>query len=591
MHQFIETIRRLRLDRATVGYTVAAWAIVQAAALAAGAFAWPNWILQIVIVGALLGFPAVLVFAWVLAVRREHGSAFRPTRSDVVVLANLGAVFLVAAAVLVLGFWPRVHSNRQIATELDAPPASVAVLPFANVGGDPRKRYFSDGLSDELINELARIPTLRVAARSSSFAFAGKSQDARAIARSLNVHAVLEGSVREAGNRVRINAQLVSGTDGYQIWAQSYDRELTDILALQEEIARSVTTALSARLLPKVHRESIGAQAYRLYLQGKYFSAKANAGDLEKAIALFRRTNEAAPRYAPAFAESAAAALELAEVFGKSNWLSPAEVSATKAHDIDPENLQALTVMAEIAIDKWDWAKATEMYGRARTINPNNVFVQHLRSVLANIFQYPQEMLAAEEKALTLNPLSFGLKFNIANWYLAVGNYQKAAEMTAEALKIQPANLDARSQQCLIAVRSGKLDEAKHILRTLAAAYTQDPQNFGDCPFELAIAMRDPAEARRVVDRAAADFLANSGYATTIGDHYRQLRDFRLAMEWYERAYVNREVLLFAVPYERNPDKTFLATPAWKSLWAREPIRVWLAARTQFGKTIVKPES
>jgi hypothetical protein len=93
------------------------------------------------------------------------------------------------------------------------------------------------------------------------------------------------------------------------------------------------------------------------------------------------------------------------------------------------------------------------------------------------------------------------------------------------------------------------------------------------------------------VDRAAADFLANSGYATTIGDHYRQLRDFRLAMEWYERAYVNREVLLFAVPYERNPDKTFLATPAWKSLWAREPIRVWLAARTQFGKTIVKPES
>src|SRR6476646_2054872 len=174
MHQFIETIRRLKLDRVTVGYTVAAWAIVQAAALAAGAFVWPNWILQVVIVGALLGFPAALVFAWVLAVRKEHGSAFRPTGSDVIVLANLGAAFVVAAALLSLLFWPRVH-NPQGPTGLTAPPASVAVLPFANVGGDPEKRYFSDGLSDELINELASVPSLHVAARSSSFAFAGKA--------------------------------------------------------------------------------------------------------------------------------------------------------------------------------------------------------------------------------------------------------------------------------------------------------------------------------------------------------------------------------------------------------------------------------
>ncbi len=588
MSRFFETIRRLKLDRATVGYAVAAWAVVQAAALAAGAFAWPNWILQLVVVGAVLGLPAALVFAWVVAVRKEHGSIFRPSRADTLVLLNLGGVLVAVAALLVMVFWPRMHSETSAP---DAPSSSVAVLPFANVGDDPAKRYFSDGLSDELINALARIPSLRVAARSSSFALAGKAQDARTIARALNVHAVLEGSVREAGNRVRINAQLVSGTDGYQIWSQSYDRELTDILTLQEEIARSVTTALSARLLPKTHLQSIDAQAYRLYLQGKYFSAKANADDLEKAIALFRKANAAAPHYAPVFAESAAAALELAEVFGKSSWLDPAEISASKAHDLDPENLQALTVLAEIAIDKWDWAKAMDMYRHAYSLNPNNVFVQHLRSVLANIFQYPQEMLAAEEKALALNPLSFGLKFNIGNWHLAMGNYREASEMTAEALKLQPANLDAVSQQCLIAVRTGKLAEARRSAQSLSATYAQDPQNFGDCPFEIALAEHKPAEARSVVARAAADFLSNGGYATTIGDHYRQLRDFRTAMEWYERAYVNREVLLFSVPFERKPDKVFLATPAWKVLWAREPIRRWSAARAQFGKTIAKAES
>ncbi|MBV9570605.1 MAG: hypothetical protein JO056_05115 [Alphaproteobacteria bacterium] len=589
MKHLIETARLRGLDRVTVGYTVAAWAIVQGAALAAGAFAWPNWILQGVIVGAVFGLPAALALAWVLAVRRETGSTFKPTRNDLQVLAGVAAVFVLASAILVLVFWPRTHPET---TAMDnAPPGSVAVLPFANVSGDPSKRYFSDGLSDELINGLARIPSLRVAARSSSFAFAGKDQDARSIARALNVGALLEGSVRESGNRVRITAQLVSGKDGYQLWSQSYDRELTDILALQDEIARAVTVALSARLLPKSHAAPIDAQAYRFYLQGKYLSAKANPDDLEKAIALFGKANAAAPRYAPAYAETASAALELAEVYGKSNWLTPAEVAATRAQELDPENLQALTVLAEVEIDKWNWSKATDLYRRARSLNPENVFVLHLRSVLAYVFQFQGEVLAAEVKAAAFNPLSFGLKFNIANWYLTAGKYDKAAAFTNQALKLQPANLDARSQSCLIAIRRGDVQEAKRIAKIFAQASAKDPQNFGDCPFEIALAQHNPAEARKIVDRAAADFLTNGGYATSIGDHYRKLGDFNVAMSWYERAYVNHEVLLFGVPYQRERDVRFLNTPAWKSLWSREPIRVWLKARAEFGKTIQKTES
>lgn len=591
MREYIKTVRRLHLDRITVGYTVAAWAVIQATALAAGAFAWPNWILQVSIIAALLGLPIALVLTWAFAVRREHGSLFRPNRQDLLVLGNLAGVFLVAAALLVTVFWPRVHIGRDPKVLAGPPQGSIAVLPFANSGGRPDERYFSDGLSDEVINTLARVPSLRVAARSSSFAFAGKAQDARAVAKVLNVRALLEGSVREAGNRVRITAQLVNGENGYQLWAASYDRQLTDILAVQDDIARAVTMALSDRLLPKGHAVPIAPQAFRMYLQGKFLSARDNAEDLERAVALLQKAGAAAPHFAPALAEEASAALELAEVYGKANWLAAAEVAASQAVEADPKNVQALSVLAQVAIDKWDWQQAVDVQRRMHAISPNNVFVLHVRSVLANIFQYPEEMLAAEQKALALNPLSFGLRFNIANWYLTRGEYTKAAEFTNAALKIQPANLDARSQQCLIAVRNGNLLQARRIAQSLAATYAKDPQNFGDCPFEIALTSGKPAEARMIVDRGAADFLSNGGYATAIADHYRRLGDYRTAMEWYERAYVNREVLLFAVPFERNPDKKFLASAAWKALWSRDPIRRWIAARAAFGKTILKTES
>lgn len=590
MQQFVETIRRLNLDRATAAYAVAAWVIVQVAALAASAFAWPNWVLQLVILSAVVGLPAALLVAWIVAVRREHGSVFRPTRADTFVLGNLGAILIAVAALLVVVFWPRMHRDTVDAAS-GAPPASVAVLPFANVGGDPGKRYFSDGLSDELITALARVPSLRVAARSSSFAFEGKAQDARTIARALNVRALLEGSVREAGNRVRITAQLVGGKDGYQLWSQSYDRQLTDILVLQDEIARSVTGALSARLLPKALVPPINADAYRLYLQGKALSAKANPDDLESSISIFQKASSAAPRFAPVYAETAAAQLELADVYGKSSWLAPAEISATKAHELDPHNIQALVILSEIAIDKWDWQKAMDLYRQARAINPENIFVVHLRSVLASIFQFPQEMLSAEMKAVSLNRLSLGLRLNIGNWYLAAGDYSKASDAIRQAANIQPGNLDLRVQQCLLAARTGKLGQARQLAKSLSSAYAKDPQNFGDCAFEVAIAERKNADARKIVDRAAADFLANGGYATFVGDHYRKLGDYAAALAWYERAYVNREVVLFNVPYERKPDEKFLGTSGWKSLWAREPIRIWLLARQRFETMIVKPES
>jgi TolB-like protein/Tfp pilus assembly protein PilF len=563
---------------------------VQVAALAASAFAWPNWVLQLVILSAVVGLPAALLFAWIVAVRREHGSVFRPTRADTFVLGNLGAILVVVAALLAVVFWPRMHRDTVDAAS-GPPPASVAVLPFANVGGDPGKRYFSDGLSDELITALARVPSLRVAARSSSFAFEGKAQDARAIARALNVRALLEGSVREAGNRVRITAQLVGGKDGYQLWSQSYDRQLTDILVLQDEIARSVTGALSARLLPKALVLPINADAYRLYLQGKTLSAKANPDDLESSISIFQKASSAAPRFAPVYAETAAAQLELADVYGKSSWLAPAEISATKAHELDPHNIQALVVLSEIAIDKWDWQKAIDLYRQARAINPENIFVVHLRSVLASIFQFPQEMLSAEMKAVSLNRLSLGLRLNIGNWYLTAGDYSKASDAIRQAANIQPGNLDLRVQQCLLAARTGKLGQARQLAKSLSSVYAKDPQNFGDCAFETALAERKNADARKIVDRAAADFLAKGGYATFVGDHYRKLGDYAAALAWYERAYVNREVVLFNVPYERKPDEKFLGTSGWKSLWAREPIRTWLFARQRFETMIVKPES
>src|SRR3954468_21399157 len=280
MEQLLELARERKLDRVGATYAVAAWLLVQAASIAPPAFGPPAWVLRWLIVAAMAGFPLVLAGAWVKFSRAPMAAAPRPfDRKDWLLTGLIGLVAVLLLVQLALGFsWRSTRSASQPMPQQAV--SSVAVLPFANLSGDPSKAYFSDGIADQLISELARTPSLRVAARTSSFAFRGKDVDIKAIAKALNVRSVLEGSVREDGTRVRIAAELVDASNGFQIWSETYDRDLTNILALQDEIAGAIARALSKRFWGRVaatrpvDRVRIDPEAYKFYLQGQFYLAQ-----------------------------------------------------------------------------------------------------------------------------------------------------------------------------------------------------------------------------------------------------------------------------------------------------------------------------
>src|SRR5438045_8412650 len=245
MEQLLELARERKLDRVGATYAVVAWILVQAASIGLLAFDSPLLALRWLIVAAMAGFPLVLALTWMKGSRTAPAPGPLDLK-DWLLVGLMGLVVVLLIVQLALGL-----SWRRNAPESLQPPvriaSSIAVLPFANLSGDSSKAYFSDGIADQLISELARTPSLRVAARSSSFAFRGKAVDVRTAARALGVRTVLEGSVREDGRRVRIAAELVDASNGFQIWSESYDRDLTNILALQDDIAHAITAALTKR--------------------------------------------------------------------------------------------------------------------------------------------------------------------------------------------------------------------------------------------------------------------------------------------------------------------------------------------------------
>ncbi len=212
----------------------------------------------------------------------------------------IGIAAAVAVIVLLGVFW----FGRKSKTSAQAGQISIAVLPFVNMSPDKNQEYFSDGLAEQLLNDLARTPGLRVIARTSSFQFKGKTEDLRVIGQKLDVANILEGSVRKEGNKVRITAQLIQTSDGSHLWSDTYDRELNDVFAVQDDIARSVADALKITLLgeKKSSVKSQNAEAYNAYLQGRYFLRRAGARrTLQKAIGYFEQSIQLDPDYAPAW--------------------------------------------------------------------------------------------------------------------------------------------------------------------------------------------------------------------------------------------------------------------------------------------------
>jgi TolB-like protein/Tfp pilus assembly protein PilF/DNA-binding XRE family transcriptional regulator len=432
---------------------------------------------------------------------------------------------------------------------------SIAVLPFVNLGDDAADAHFADGLAEELLNVLAKIPGLRVASRTSAFCFRGDATAAiPAIARRLNVATVLEGSVRRAGRRVRITAQLVEAATDSHLWSQSYDRQLDDLFAVQDDIARAVVqelrsallgeradAAADARVQAQLRAATRGrtgnAEAHELYLLGRFLVDRLTPDDTATGIGYLRQALQLDPRYALAWAGLAGAYSNqagygwapLARTFGL------ARAAARHALELEPELAEGHAELGWVQIsDEWDWHAADASYARALELGAGDRSIVGAASVLADSLGRRDEAVALARRAAALDPLSFIAHGNLALRCLNSGLLDEADAALETASRLNPRAALLHAVRGTLRLEQGRPAEA-------LAAFQQESLE----PLRLAgVAMSQHALGQRALREAAlrelVDRCAGDG-ALQIAETYAFLGDRDRAFEWLERAYAQRD--------------------------------------------------
>jgi TolB-like protein/DNA-binding winged helix-turn-helix (wHTH) protein/Tfp pilus assembly protein PilF len=347
---------------------------------------------------------------------------------------------------------------------------SIAVLPFADMSAAKDEQYFSDGLSEQLINDLARVSGLRVVGRSSAFQFRDKNEDLRDVGRKLGVANVLEGSVRCDGNHVRITAELIKTDDGFQLWSQTYDRQINDIFAVQDEIAQSATEALQLKLLggnrqpiaPTVRGANPGA--YQAYLQAKYFSGRGQSKeDLDKALSYIDTAIKLDEKYAPAWALRATVQNEMAE-YGLTNpadGYRRARGDAERAVALDPGSASGYLALANTQIDyDWDWDAAQISLAKAAAIEPGNIEVFRLQSHLSRILGSLDQAINFYEHVVELDPLRANSYSGLEYLLYVAGRYDEARAAMQKALDLNSRATNVHLTQVKMLITEGKPQQA-----------------------------------------------------------------------------------------------------------------------------------
>ncbi len=343
----------------------------------------------------------------------------------------------VVAAVACFALWKIRDAARP-----DHPVDSLVVLPLVNLTGDPEFEYFSDGLTEELTNALAHLEALRVVARTTAFQFKGKSQDIRSIARQLNVNAVLEGSVRREGQRLRVTVQLNDARSGYHIWSKTYEREQLDLFNIQEDVAQQVADAIRSGGQPlKVYRGSRNPEAYHSFLLGRFYLNRPDDASRRRAIPLFQKAISQDSRYAAAYAG-------LAECYTLLAWqssipplsaLAAARQAADQAVALDDSLAEAHTSQAILHLQlARNWAAADQQFRRAIQLNPNDAIAHHWYSHYFIAMGRIGESLAESQRALELDPLDVHISAHLSWHYLRARDYPNAIKAGLQTLELDP---------------------------------------------------------------------------------------------------------------------------------------------------------
>jgi TolB-like protein len=474
---FFEEIKRRNVVRVGIAYVVIGWVLAQLAEFAFENFGAPDWALKSFVVVLLLGLPLALFFAWAFemtpdGIKREkdvdRSQSITPHTGRKLDFIIIGVLVVAVGALLTDRFMvePEPVSEpvetaapETVATDIEIVTTgkSIAVLPFVNMSDD--KDYFADGLSEELLNLLAKTPGLKVAGRTSSFAFKGKQEDLRAIGAALGVATVLEGSVRRSGDRLRITAQLINVDDGFHLWSETYDRQMADIFDIQDDVANSITGALRLQLAPGSDKPTDNAEAYALYVEAlPYIANNDDPNVLEIVTELLDSAIALDPTFAKAYeAKALTYWMTAGETTNAQTAAQQIRTSSEKALELDP-SLVLARFYAETAVE-WEWESEFDAVGRALAAAPTDFNILRAWCYDLMVAGYLQEALRCTDKLIELEPLSPLSHWRAAMDYSALGRRREARDAWQRALNVSEGTTYA-IDEVLDSIVAGEFDAA-----------------------------------------------------------------------------------------------------------------------------------
>jgi serine/threonine-protein kinase len=453
---FFAELKRRNVYKVAVAYIVAGWALAQGIAQVFPVFDVPNWIVRLVVLVIILGFPIALVLAWAFEItpeglkRTEDADATLQTRTK----SHIWIYVVIVGALLSIGLFMlgRYGFRDKTSSSNDVLAKSVAVLPFGNLSRDPDNEYFAAGIQDEIITRLAQISDLKVISCTSTQRYKSTGENLRQIANELGVTNIVEGSVQKANDQVHVNVQLLNAVTDSHLWADTFDRKLTDVFGVESEIAKTIADTLRAKLTGRevvtlAARPTENNAAHDLYLKGRFFWNKRTSADMKTALGYFEQAANVDPNYAIAYAGMADCYLLLPLYGGgvPTEMYPKATTMAQKAIALDPNLGEPHASLGLIhALFDFDFATSMREFEEAIRLNPNYATAHHWfgDSTLPALGQFDRAN-AEVKRALELDPLSVVYNVDAGTVYWITGRYQEAVAQFRKAIEMDPRNYTA----------------------------------------------------------------------------------------------------------------------------------------------------
>jgi TolB-like protein/Flp pilus assembly protein TadD len=560
---FFAEVKRRNVYKVAVAYAVVGWLLVQVATQVFPFFEIPNWAVRLIVLAIIIGFPVALVIAWAFELTPE--GIKRTEDVDALLATNVGVaaqtrakphawIYVVVVGALLsvglffIGRYTALNTSGAVRTE--SPAKSIAVLPFDNATHNADTEYLSDGIAEALINSLTELPQLKVIARSTAFRYKGKQIDPQGVGRELNVRTVLMGVVRQTGDRLNVQVDLVDAMTGSQLWGQEYERKLADVIAVKQALVREVTEKLKVKLTGEqqqrlTQRDPTNPEAYQFYLRGRYYWEKRTAENLTKAIGQFRQAADKDPNYALAYVGLGDSYVLLENYAGTpaSETLPKAKDFAERALEIDNSLAEAHTSLGYVYTNLWQWKRAEDEFKRAIELNPNYPTAHHWYSLHLLDVGRVAEAKAEIKRAQELDPLSLIIGITVTYAYLGEGDAKFAIAESKKVVDLDPSFPRGHEYLGLALLEDRRYAEAIAELEKAVELSGRERWPLHDLGFGYAVSGKR-TEAQAVIKELLGKYDKGQAIGQDLAAVYAGLGDKDQAFAWLEKDLQTRSGLL-----------------------------------------------